>query len=58
MVLNCLWPMTDMQAIAASFARQSEFIDFFGLSRLVIDSNSDDPFYTALNNGSCDLVDP
>ena len=56
-VLDCRWPMEDMAAIAASFARQADLIDFFGGTRLVIDTSSDDPFYTALNNGSCDLVE-
>ncbi len=54
--MYCKFPMQIMPDLAASFAAGSKNIGFFGGFSLVIDTNSDDPLYLAMNSPACELM--
>ncbi len=53
--LVCDLPLDQMPELAASFLRQNDNIGLFGITRVYIDIDSDDPWQVAMNSPACRL---
>lgn len=51
--LVCDLPLDQMPVLAADYLRQNDNIGLFGITRVQIDINSDDPMTAAMNSPAC-----
>lgn len=55
MFMVCEVPLDQMPALAESFRKQNANIGLFGITRMQIDTESEDPMQTVMNSDACQL---